>query len=485
METVAFIRDAALFYSTALPFHPAKAFPEYPFSQISAPNPVYEAIRRLFLMLGMDREHYDTREWNPLGEIIKPGDTIAIKPNFVKHDNPNVDFNCLVTQGCIIRAVCDYVYIALQGRGRIVIADAPIQSADFEQLAERTGVNAIRSFYGTHSALPVDLIDVRLETGVRDRSGIVRRSKRNGDPSGYAAIDLGNKSALLDIQKDYDKFRVTNYDKSKMVEHHSRTKNEYIIARSVLQADLIINLPKLKTHRKAGMTCALKNMIGINGTKDCLPHHRVGSITEGGDEYLYPSLRKRIITRLYEKMDVAQKGCQSQLIRLLHRIMRGTEILWKYRDPFFEGSWYGNDTIPRTITDINKIALYADKNGVMQETVQRKMFIIVDGLLAGEEEGPLYPTAKSCGLLVAGQNPVAVDLVCSRLMYFDYRKIPVFTYSTRSGSFPLFDSSPDRIKIMSADCSTFSELLGKGPSPFRPAKGWAGHIEYRPEQQQP
>jgi len=32
----------------------------------------------------------------------------------------------------------------------------------------------------------------------------------------------------------------------------------------------------LKLHRKAGITCALKNLIGINGNKEYLPHHRLG-----------------------------------------------------------------------------------------------------------------------------------------------------------------------------------------------------------------
>ena len=32
------------------------------------------------------------------------------------------------------------------------------------------------------------------------------------------------------------------------------------------------SLPKLKTHKKAGITCALKNLIGINGNKEYLPH---------------------------------------------------------------------------------------------------------------------------------------------------------------------------------------------------------------------
>jgi hypothetical protein len=35
-----------------------------------------------------------------------------------------------------------------------------------------------------------------------------------------------------------------------------------LIAKDVLEADIIINLPKLKMHKKAGVTNALKNFVG-------------------------------------------------------------------------------------------------------------------------------------------------------------------------------------------------------------------------------
>ena len=33
------------------------------------------------------------------------------------------------------------------------------------------------------------------------------------------------------------------------------------------------------------------------------------------------------------------------------------------RDTIEEGNWYGNNTISKTIVDINKILMYADKDG--------------------------------------------------------------------------------------------------------------------------
>ena len=98
-----------------------------------------------------------------------------------------------------------------------------------------------------------------------------------------------------------------------------------------------------------------------------------------------------------------------------------------FNDPCLQGSWHGNETIPRTIVDMNKILLYADRAGIMRDTPQRRLFILVDGIVAGEKEGPMTPEPRNCGVLVAGYNPVEVDVVCCSIMGFDYRKIPLLS----------------------------------------------------------
>ena len=42
-----------------------------------APNPVYEAVEAMFL--GLDAGRAGTPEWNPLGDVISPGDRVAIE----------------------------------------------------------------------------------------------------------------------------------------------------------------------------------------------------------------------------------------------------------------------------------------------------------------------------------------------------------------------------------------------------------------------
>lgn len=475
---VAIIKDDKLDYNRDAPFNPSKSYPECPFKDIGQNNGVYNSIRNILFMLGMDGGNYGKELWNPLGEIIKPGDNVLMKPNLVMHYNLAGGTDELLTHGSIIRAVLDYVYIALKGKGTITIGDAPLQSADFGKVIKIVGIDKIIDFYNKNSEMKINLIDFRMEMGYKGKIGGIKREKLIGDPLGYSAVDLGDDSELFEISDDYKKFRVTNYDKDEMLKHHDKNRKEYLIPNSVLNADVIINLPKLKSHRKAGMTCALKNLIGANASKDWLPHHRFGSIEEGGDEYLHKSIRKRLLTGLREKMDVARNKYYLILLRMLHFSISATKLILPYKDPYFEGSWYGNDTIPRTIIDLNKIIFYADKKGMLEDKVQRKMFIIVDGIIAGEKEGPLEPRPKNCGLLVGGYNPVSVDLVCSRIMGFDYKKIPTFKYALNAKKYKIFDNNPEDIEVLSNACKNFDDVYDVFNCEFLPADGWSGQIEY-------
>ena len=76
-----------------------------------------------------------------------------------------------------------------------------------------------------------------------------------------------------------------DYDTDEVNAHHHDDTHEYVVSRSALECDVFINLPKLKTHKKTGVTLSLKNMVGINGDKNYLPHFTQGTPADGGDEY--------------------------------------------------------------------------------------------------------------------------------------------------------------------------------------------------------
>lgn len=455
-------------------FGPSKIYPEYPFGRetiSNLENNVYEMVRDGFIMMGLDKEHVGTAEWNPLGEIIHHGDYVLLKPNMVLHEN-HIKENgteCLITHPSIVRAVLDFVVIALHGTGHIVVGDAPLQSCDFDKLIQEQGYLEIVEFYHKRG-IEIELRDFRLVKS-QVNHGIVHviDKKENGD---CVAVNIGELSEHQD--DGYDRLRVTNYNPDEMQIHHNKAVHEYLIAGPILSADVIINLPKPKTHRKAGLTGALKNLVGINGNKDWLPHHKKGSVYSGGDEYKNRNIFKSLEANLLDFTNrKANRGAvYAQFLRILRS---GCFVLGKLTasDQYHEGSWYGNDTIWRTIVDLNRILLYCDKKGIIQREKQRRIFIIGDMIVSGEGEGPLMPSPVEKGILLFGWNPVAFDTVAADIMGFDYQKIPSICKSYNLGKYPLIDFDKKDI-VVREDCNNKFSSIKRC---FVPSSGWKGHIE--------
>lgn len=473
---VAIIKDETLDYGRNAPFHPPERYPEYPFEDIDAENQCYGRVRELFYRLGMDRGNYDTPGWNPLGEVIKPGDSVLIKPNFVSHRAPKNGKEAIITQGPVIWAVLDYAYIALKGRGKLTIGDAPYIYTDFSKVVKDTGIDKVAGYYNEHGNIKVSVVDLRFEKG-RLQLWRIKRQHFEGDPLGYSLVDLKNDSEHHGTGS-YEMFRNSYYNWHDMAKHHTHGKHEYFIANSVLDADVIINIPKLKTHAKAGISCALKNIVGINGCKDIVPHHRAGSREEGGDEYLHKDLRKGFLIKLKDEIPAADNIFSIQLLRGLYFILYCSKFIKPFKGQYSAGGWYGNDTIPRTIVDLNKILFYADRKGAMSDIRQRKMFIVVDGIIAGEKEGPMANTAKKCGVLIAGYSPVAVDIVSCTVMGFDYTKIPTIKLAMGSQKYKIFDGDIESIEILADKCHSLEQVYDVFNCKLMPPEGWTGHIEY-------
>ena len=248
-------------------YSPSELYPEYPFSEKTlshSKNDVYQMIRDGFIKMELDKEHIGFPEWNPLGEIIKPGDYVLLKPNMVLHENQIKEngTDCLITHPSVVRAVLDYVVKALGKTGHIVVGDASLQSCNFEKLIENHGYNSLIDFYKKQDIV-VELCDFRLVKS-QVKHGIVDIVEKT-DEDNCTVVELGKLSEHQN--EGYERLRVTNYNPDMMQHHHNEHKHEYMVATPILLADVIINLPKPKTHRKAGITGALKNLIGINGVK--------------------------------------------------------------------------------------------------------------------------------------------------------------------------------------------------------------------------
>jgi uncharacterized protein (DUF362 family) len=123
---------------------------------------------------------------------------------------------------------------------------------------------------------------------------------------------------------------------------------------TILGADLIVSMPKLKTHHWAGVTLSLKNMFGI------VP----------GMIYGWPK-------------------------NVLH--------------------WAG---IHESVVDINS-------------SLPAPQFAIVDGIVGMEGNGPIQGDPKPCGVLVFGDDLVAVDATAARLMSIEPRKIKYLEHAAK------------------------------------------------------
>ncbi|MFC1816272.1 DUF362 domain-containing protein [Thermodesulfobacteriota bacterium] len=474
-EVALVINEKGLNYTDMPPFSPHERYPEYRFDHVQSKfNAVYDSVRKMFIKLEYDKENFGKQSWNPLKEFVSPGQKVVIKPNWVFHQtNLGLSFSGMITHSSIIRPILDYAIIALKGKGQIIIGDAPIQSADFSGILAKSEIESVVSFLRERSGIDIKIEDFRREITMIKDNLVVDRIFEHG--SDFIAVNLRGKSFLSPISNDYRNFRVTNYDKDKMVKYHNERDHIYVIHQTILEADAVISLPKLKSHRKAGLTCCLKNSVGINCQKDCLPHHRKYSVEEGGDAYRKASFLKRIKEHLYEKFDKTHSLTAQQsylfFIRVLNWLIKILSI-----ENDFEGSWYGNDTVWRTILDINRILFFADSEGRVHEEPQRKLLYLVDGIVAGEREGPLEPTNRHLGLMAVGENPLDVDLAISRIIGVDYTKIPSLDQAVRT-SF-LWDSAKDvgdlsvcynnnDIRLDEFDLNLHLE----------PSAGWKGHIE--------
>lgn len=476
------------FYPTEVPYHPSQNYPEYRFNAFSSQNNhIYEGFRNLLFLMGLDKENWNTKNWNPFKNFIFPKQKVLIKPNMVMHRNILTS----ITHPSLIRVIIDYVLIALNGEGEIIIGDAPLQECNFVKLIEKSGYIDVCNFYLSRS-INLRLIDFRTERLLYKRDiatktdRYIKTIRLKGDPKGYTVINLGEKSFFKNNNKlgDYKRFRVTDYNPFLMKKAHNNQDHKYLISNSLLDSDVVIFAPKIKTHRKAGITGCLKIAVGINGHKDWLPHHRKGPIDDGGDEYFKRNILHKIYSEICD-IDYFLLTNHPVLRNLNYYLIIGLKGFFSKftklldRNTYFEGSWYGNDTIWRTIADLNIILKYCDKKGVLKTADQRNRIYFVDGVIAGEGEGPLDAQPKKLGAIIGGFDPLLIDQALSRLMGFDYKKIPQINQLFKIKDYKITNHLPDELLIRSnkrewdkKNINNLSEFIR-----FKPTNGWKGHIE--------
>jgi uncharacterized protein (DUF362 family) len=443
------------------------------------PNPVYEMVEAVFRGLGYDAGRAGTPEWNPLSHLIEPGDRVLIKPNFVTSKNFEEHLRgerlaCSSTHGSVLRPILDYALKATGPEGRVTIVDTPVEGCNLEEVVEGLGVRALLAHYrkkGVHVPLvdlrhfrvvPHMLLDDARRYGRSFNLGVLLREPLPGDPLGYTVVDLSERSSFDEVAQRGPRLQFHRSHKHTPVPHHSAGVQEYSIPRTVLEADVVINLPKLKTHKKSGVTLALKSCIGLTNEKYWLPHYTAGTPENDGDEYPRPPPRA---VRLENQLQRLPLPFDHSLIARAPKLTDGRSQNGFLHGFIMEGSWEGNDTIWRTVIDLNQILFYADREGRMTDRPQRRYLAIVDGIIAGEGEGPLASTPRPAGLLVAGEDPVLVDVACARAMGYSERAVPMIRRALAQGGRALLPSSDlDQLRVT---------LDGPPPAgTFVPPKTW-------------
>lgn len=349
--------------------------------------------------------------------------SVLLKPNWVRQEIKESDYVCLRTNDNLL--LCLLEELLSLSPSKILIADAPVQGCVWDKMITKDflgSINALSKTYG----IPVYVKDFRRTITDLQKNHV----EQNLHPiSDYVIFDLAEQSCLEPITTTSNRFRVTCYDPDKLAEVHHKGMHKYCVAKDVFDYDVIITIPKLKTHRMAGMTNALKLLVGINGDKDYLPHHRIGSIGDGGDNYQKTNLFRSISNHL---TDIGNRHRGTYYSRLLEY---ASIIFWRISRPdkatIRNAGWYGNDTIWRTVMDLNRIALYGDKNGQIHDTQQRVLWSLMDGVIGGQGDGPLHPEPAPLGVIAFSNDPYLMDIVAGELYHINSNRVPLLRFAKK------------------------------------------------------
>jgi uncharacterized protein (DUF362 family) len=406
-------------YNDEPPFHPPAVYPELRFTDVSSGgNHPYRLFRNLLLELGCDRRNFGSPLWNPLHNVIQPGMTVLLKPSIDRiPDLPDERLYAAVTHPSILRAVIDYAYIALDGTGRIIVAFArPEESAG----ADSTSIlrlDSIQEYYFDKFQFEIERCDLR-------------------DPaSDFVSVSMGPESLL----HNFIDARLSDQDSDagEIVSRSDKGTCGYSISRAVLSSDVFISVPKMKVHDRTGIALGLEGLADIASKKNKRPDD-------------CPAYDRLVLK--------AERWLQHHSAS---RLNLPEDYAW------------------RMIADLARIVTVADDQGGIHNNPQRDFFWIVDGIIGGENIGPKVPDPRPCGCLVAGENPLAVDMVTTRLMGFDIRKLRQFDLVLQGkAEFPSSDqidviADGDRIQGSSFFDSRDRDTMFR----FRPHPSWAGRIE--------
>jgi uncharacterized protein (DUF362 family) len=390
------------------------------------------------------------------------GKRVLLKPNWVRHSFKETDEICLRTHDTFLLSALEE--ILRMHPEKIVIGDAPIQGCNWKGVVSDLLIQNINHLSQKYS-IPVEVKDFRRRTfdPAKNNPQTELRSYDN-----YLIFDLARGSYLEPVSSpSVNPFRVTCYDPDRLAESHGPGVHKYCITKELFDADIVFSLPKIKTHQKTGVTGAIKNLVGLNGDKDYLPHHRIGGTDNGGD--CYPGSNfLRYCSEL--AMDNANRRQGKMTYRFWQRI---SSLLWRLSFPKkvhqMAAGWYGNDTAWRMVLDLNKIALYGTSNGKISSMPQRVIYSLCDGIIGGQGDGPLCPEPLPLGIICFSNHSYLTDISMAMLMGFDFRKIPLLSAAEKLSNLRDIDFYLDGNPIDLNELSKYAIET-------KPPPGWAEYL---------
>jgi uncharacterized protein (DUF362 family) len=440
-------------------------------SDYAQPSAIHTLVREAIEALGLSED------------FIQCGDDVVLKPNWVKeHDErfPGPDqWEHVVTHPSVIEGVVAWVAPKLRGAGSITICDAPQTDSSFATLRRYCHLDAmIAQCRERWPSLRIELLDLRPEEWLAVDGVTVKKTELPGDPKGSTLVRLNEESEFVGFH-GLGQLYGASYNMAETREHHRDTTHEYLLCRTPMDADVLINIPKLKCHKKVGLTCALKNMVGINSNKNWLPHHTEGTPDQGGDQFPKATVKAKLEHSLMGRIKKALFGNHllSKLFVPLKKL--GRVIFGDTQKVVRSGNWHGNDTCWRMVVDLNKCLFHFDGSGVPRKKPLRYL-AVVDGIIGGEGNGPMAPDPKACGVIVAGTNPLAVDSVCCALMGFDWKKIRMLAGAFAVQARKIADFAHDDVRVVSNDASkakSLAQYRKEDGVEFKPHFGWTGAVE--------
>ncbi len=415
--------------------------------------------------------------------FLQPGQHVVLKPNWIKeHDErrPGPDqWAHLITHPAVIDAVARWAAARLQGQGRLTLCDAPQTDSSFDRIRAYCELDEWRAvLQSDFPQLQIELQDLRPEEWRAVDGVTVAKRNLPGDPAGHTCVALNEASHFVGFHGD-GRLYGASFDMAETNRRHHGTHHEYLLCRTPMDADVLINLPKLKTHKKVGVTCALKNLVGINANKNWLPHHTEGTPPEGGDQFADAQARARLEQRWMgaAKRFIARHPAAAYGLVPFKKI--GRLFFGDTQQTIRSGNWHGNDTCWRMVLDLNKCLFYFDGTGHPRQRALSYL-TVVDGIIGGEGNGPMAPDPKPCGVVLAGVHPVAVDWAAATLMGFDPQRLRLLTQALASDQLPLAPFTADEIELDADHPSWHGPLANCHDTfAFKPHFGWVGAIEKR------